>query len=121
MGTVSTALSEEELLECIESGLFRPSSGLAAPRGYDSDDTKCSVCQARPVNPPSPSCSFFFFFFLRKKTEDHLQEEYALGDEEGRLRCGHRYHMGCIRQWLRQKNWCPVCKSSASPSSKGRD
>ncbi|CAA6671106.1 unnamed protein product [Spirodela intermedia] len=93
MGTVSTALSEKQLLECLESSLFRPSSGLGAPRAYDSDDTKCSICQ----------------------------EEYGLGDEMGKLHCGHRYHMGCIHQWLRQKNWCPVCKSSASPSSKGRD
>ncbi|KAI7988980.1 E3 ubiquitin-protein ligase MBR2 [Camellia lanceoleosa] len=57
----------------------------------DEDDTKCSICQ----------------------------EEYAIGDEVGRLGCEHGFHMSCINQWLRLKNWCPICKTSAghSPSS----
>jgi hypothetical protein len=45
-----------------------------------------------------------------------FQEEYAEGEEVGRLPCEHRYHVCCIGQWLGQKNWCPVCKASAVPS-----
>lgn len=45
-----------------------------------------------------------------------FQEEYMVGDEMGMLGCEHRYHVECIRQWLRQKNWCPICKASAAPS-----
>ena len=41
-----------------------------------------------------------------------LQEEYSNGDEVGTLRCEHTYHEGCIQQWLRLKNWCPICKAS---------
>jgi len=42
-----------------------------------------------------------------------MQEEFEAGDELGKLNCGHGYHMECIKQWLGQKNSCPVCKSEA--------
>ncbi|KAI7993870.1 putative E3 ubiquitin-protein ligase HIP1, partial [Camellia lanceoleosa] len=44
------------------------------------------------------------------------QEEYGIGDEVGRLKCKHGYHMVCIEQWLQLKNWCPICKASAVSS-----
>lgn len=42
------------------------------------------------------------------------QEEYKNGDDLGSLKCGHDFHTSCIKQWLLQKNLCPVCKSAAS-------
>ncbi|KAJ7975164.1 RING/U-box superfamily protein [Quillaja saponaria] len=39
------------------------------------------------------------------------QEEYEADDELGRLNCGHSYHIQCIRLWVAQKNFCPVCKA----------
>lgn len=39
------------------------------------------------------------------------QEEYEGEDEVGKLRCGHKYHIDCARQWLLRKNSCPVCKT----------
>ena len=44
------------------------------------------------------------------------QEEYVVGDEVGKLGCKHQYHVKCIYQWLKQKNWCPICKALAAPS-----
>lgn len=46
-----------------------------------------------------------------------LQEEYIEDEEVGRMKCEHQYHVRCIQEWLRQKNWCPICKASAVPSS----
>ncbi|KAL7604291.1 hypothetical protein Lser_V15G18966 [Lactuca serriola] len=46
------------------------------------------------------------------------QEEYKNGDDLGGLGCGHDFHTNCIKQWLLQKNLCPVCKSAAFASSK---
>ncbi|XP_047963427.1 E3 ubiquitin ligase BIG BROTHER-related-like [Salvia hispanica] len=41
------------------------------------------------------------------------QERCKVDDEIGILKCGHHHHMECIKQWLLQKNACPVCKSAA--------
>ncbi|KAL5213784.1 hypothetical protein ABZP36_002936 [Zizania latifolia] len=41
------------------------------------------------------------------------QEEYSDGEEVGKMACKHYYHISCIQNWLRQKNWCPICKSVA--------
>ncbi|KAF5448165.1 hypothetical protein F2P56_028722 [Juglans regia] len=41
------------------------------------------------------------------------QEEYADGDDLGTLDCGHDFHTNCIKQWLMQKNLCPICKTTA--------
>ncbi|KAK4422402.1 putative E3 ubiquitin-protein ligase HIP1 [Sesamum alatum] len=92
MGTVSTALSEEALPKCVRRSTYQttPSEVRVAGLGDDGDDIKCSICQ----------------------------EEYELGDEIGKLvGCQHGYHLTCINQWLRLKNWCPICKSAASSSS----
>ncbi|KDP33448.1 hypothetical protein JCGZ_07019 [Jatropha curcas] len=91
MGTVSTALTEEALSECLKTSSYQSASleDAASDLCGKKDDVKCSICQ----------------------------EDYTVGDEVGRLQCEHRYHVACIRQWLRQKNWCPICKASAAPSS----
>ncbi|CAM8898656.1 unnamed protein product [Rhodiola kirilowii] len=91
MGSVSTALSEETLAKCIKKCVYKSRSSVACFSDMDGceDDTKCSICQ----------------------------EEYANGDEMGELQCKHSYHIDCIDQWLRQKNWCPICKSSAASST----
>ncbi|KAK1615044.1 hypothetical protein QYE76_020561 [Lolium multiflorum] len=83
IGSVSTALSEEQFAKCIRRRLYR----RAATEVKTSivDDNKCSICQ----------------------------EDFVKGEEVGRLRCEHQYHVCCIRQWLLQKNWCPICKASA--------
>uniref|UniRef100_A0A2P2LHR6 RING-type E3 ubiquitin transferase n=1 Tax=Rhizophora mucronata TaxID=61149 RepID=A0A2P2LHR6_RHIMU len=90
MGTVSTALTEEALSECLEISTYCsvPLEYATASNGKDKDDVKCSICQ----------------------------DEYADGDEVGSLECKHMYHVVCIRQWLGLKNWCPVCKGSAAQS-----
>ncbi|GJN01840.1 hypothetical protein PR202_ga19141 [Eleusine coracana subsp. coracana] len=41
------------------------------------------------------------------------EEEYLAGEEVGKMSCKHYYHISCIQHWLRQKNWCPICKSVA--------
>lgn len=38
------------------------------------------------------------------------REEYENGDDIGTLDCGHDFHTCCIKQWLTQKNLCPICK-----------
>ncbi|CAH1427626.1 unnamed protein product [Lactuca virosa] len=87
MGTVNTALSEEELSKCIRKSVYESDEKMRHSLG--AEDNKCSICQ----------------------------EEFVRGDEIGRLGCKHGYHNSCINQWLALKNWCPICKSSPKPSS----
>ncbi|KAF3447647.1 hypothetical protein FNV43_RR12834 [Rhamnella rubrinervis] len=92
MGSVSTALTEEALSECLKRSTYQLASPEDACRGSDdghNDDVKCSICQ----------------------------EEYVVGDEIGSLKCEHRFHVVCVHQWLRLKNWCPICKASAASPS----
>ncbi|GER30146.1 RING/U-box superfamily protein [Striga asiatica] len=35
------------------------------------------------------------------------------GEQVAGLGCGHDYHIDCIKQWLREKNVCPLCKVTA--------
>ncbi|KAJ6745255.1 E3 UBIQUITIN-PROTEIN LIGASE RNF165 [Salix koriyanagi] len=91
MGTVSTALTEEAFSECLKTSIYEstPMEDVTTNLEGDKNDIRCSICQ----------------------------EEYVDGDEVGRLQCEHRYHVACIHQWLSLKNWCPICKTSAAPSS----
>lgn len=41
------------------------------------------------------------------------QEDYADGEDMGRVDCGHYFHTACIKQWLVIKNTCPICKKAA--------
>ncbi|XP_019166415.1 PREDICTED: E3 ubiquitin-protein ligase MBR1-like, partial [Ipomoea nil] len=41
------------------------------------------------------------------------QEEYVSEDEIGIMECGHEFHMNCVKQWLMEKNLCPICKVTA--------
>eukprot|EP00268_Persea_americana_P069560 TRINITY_DN9898_c0_g1_i2.p1 TRINITY_DN9898_c0_g1~~TRINITY_DN9898_c0_g1_i2.p1 ORF type:complete len:639 (+),score=125.43 TRINITY_DN9898_c0_g1_i2:395-2311(+) len=88
MGTVSTALPAEALSKCLKRCCYMPTALFPGLAGCGEDDTKCSICQ----------------------------EEYEAGDEMGKLGCEHRYHLECVNQWLRLKNWCPICKAAALPS-----
>ncbi|KAK4481517.1 hypothetical protein RD792_012418 [Penstemon davidsonii] len=40
------------------------------------------------------------------------REEYNGGEDLGTLECGHDFHKDCIKQWLMQKNLCPICKTT---------
>ncbi|XP_038703702.1 probable E3 ubiquitin-protein ligase RHG1A isoform X1 [Tripterygium wilfordii] len=40
------------------------------------------------------------------------QEEYNGGEDIGTLDCGHGFHAECIKQWLKHKNLCPICKTA---------
>ncbi|CAM0902944.1 unnamed protein product [Alopecurus aequalis] len=60
-----------------------------APETHQDCDRKCSICQ----------------------------EEYSGGEEVGKMACTHYYHIACIQHWLRQKNWCPICKSVAAKTN----
>ncbi|KAK6921223.1 Zinc finger, RING-type [Dillenia turbinata] len=85
IGYVSTGLREDEISCCLRKTKLPLINDLSA-RIHSEMELKCSICQ----------------------------EEYETDDEVGKLDCGHGYHIHCIKQWLVQKNTCPVCKAAAA-------
>ncbi|KAF5730337.1 putative ring finger containing protein [Tripterygium wilfordii] len=85
IGYVSTGLKADEIGRCLRK-IKQPNISTDLSLHLTSVvDKKCSICQ----------------------------EEYEASDELGRLQCGHAFHSECIKQWLGQKNACPVCKTAA--------
>lgn len=50
--------------------------------------------------------------FISTNNLCYFQEEYIDGENIGVLECGHDFHTHCIKQWLMQKNLCPICKTT---------
>ncbi|KAL5226573.1 hypothetical protein ABZP36_014838 [Zizania latifolia] len=67
----------------------------------------------RKVKHPVFDSSFRYSTEIDKKCSI-CQEEFEANEEMGRLDCGHSYHVYCIKQWLSQKNVCPVCKTAVT-------
>lgn len=44
------------------------------------------------------------------KTCTICMEDFADGDELRMLPCFHRFHKGCVDEWLRRSGTCPTCK-----------
>ncbi|KAK7263152.1 hypothetical protein RJT34_30737 [Clitoria ternatea] len=50
-----------------------------------------------------------------------VRDDYIHGEEVGKLIYNHKFHIGCIKQWLRRKNACPNCKQTALVMDAVRD
>ncbi|XP_057516206.1 uncharacterized protein LOC130797586 isoform X1 [Amaranthus tricolor] len=87
IGHVNTGLEEDQIGRCLRKGKLCVMNEVSSESPNSAEiDGKCSICQ----------------------------EEYEEEEEVGKLECGHAYHLHCIKQWLAQKNACPVCKAEAS-------
>lgn len=95
-------MTYEELLE-LEDRIGYVNTGLR-----EDEITRC----LRKVKHPSFG-SFRFASEMERKCSI-CQEEFEANEEMGRLGCSHSYHVYCIKQWLSQKNTCPVCKTAVT-------
>ncbi|KAL3575041.1 hypothetical protein D5086_023142 [Populus alba] len=82
IGYVNTGLKEDEISRCVKK--INPSFIKELSLHLPMVlEKKCSICQ----------------------------DDYEEDGEVGKLDCGHGFHIQCIKQWLGQKNTCPVCKT----------
>lgn len=86
IGHVSKGLCEEEIFHCLKISKLSMAESFVLLVSSDKD-WRCSICQ----------------------------EGWHSSVEVGRLGCGHCHHMNCLRQWLLQKNECPICKIPPTP------
>ena len=42
---------------------------------------------------------------------------YQFGNKISSLPCFHNFHLDCIKKWLYQQKWCPICKYNISLES----
>ncbi|KAF8104724.1 hypothetical protein N665_0169s0008 [Sinapis alba] len=70
--------------------------------GLNEKQIKTCLWRVKPSHKATP---------LEDRKCSICQEEYEGKDEVGKLRCGHRYHIHCVKHWLLRKNSCPVCKT----------
>ncbi|KAH6801774.1 hypothetical protein C2S51_033220 [Perilla frutescens var. frutescens] len=91
IGYVSTGLKDDEITHCLGRTKLAVSTDLSLHFASEME-RKCSICQ----------------------------EEYEADDETGKLNCGHFYHIYCIKQWLGQKNSCPICKTSVMSQTEAK-
>ncbi|XP_076954844.1 uncharacterized protein LOC143629459 [Bidens hawaiensis] len=75
-------------------------------------DVKTGLTEEAILNLLKPRKHFSFMAIATQNSEPCCicQEEYNNGDDIGTLDCGHEFHIGCIKEWLKQKNLCPICK-----------
>ncbi|KAL2461674.1 RING/U-box superfamily protein [Abeliophyllum distichum] len=85
IGYVSTGLREDEITRCLRRAKLGILDNFSSHFATELE-RKCSICQ----------------------------EDYEADDETGKLNCGHFYHTHCIKEWLVQKNICPICKTAAA-------
>ena len=45
------------------------------------------------------------------------REDMALSEGLKKLRCGHVFHLACLRSWLERQQTCPICRNSILPAS----
>ncbi|KAK7277518.1 hypothetical protein RJT34_22532 [Clitoria ternatea] len=50
-----------------------------------------------------------------------FQDDYIHGEEDEKLNCKHKFHIGCIKQWPRRKNACPIRKQTTLVMNVVRD
>ncbi|KAI9085881.1 hypothetical protein K1719_031958 [Acacia pycnantha] len=85
IGHVSTGLSEETISAVMKTRIHSTCTIINLEEEEETskdDETKCSICQEKILN--------------REKI--------------GFLKCGHEHHADCLKEWLREKNICPLCK-----------
>lgn len=81
IGYVNRGLCENEIYQCLKIPKLSVAESAGLLKSTD-EDWRCSICQGG----------------------------YRSDKEVGQLGCGHCHHISCIKQWLRQKNECPICK-----------
>ncbi|KAF5460943.1 hypothetical protein F2P56_020776 [Juglans regia] len=70
--------------------------------------TRTNVSSAPIINPGETAS-------VHQEAESCIicQHEYKDQEQIATLDCGHEYHAHCLKKWVRVRNVCPMCKSTA--------
>lgn len=95
---------------------FSPSR-IKSPRKMDSSISE----KTAPISPDSSHNSHEGCCVLE---EDEVVcticiGEIVEGEKIGALPCEHRFHVSCLKEWLRRKNVCPLCQGPIANVKEG--
>jgi hypothetical protein len=82
---------------------------------------RCAANTAQKHRCKRTCCSESLFCSTHKSIFEHVNFKecsICLSDivrNEKVTACGHHYHSGCLREWLRTKNTCPYCRYVLGP------
>ena len=95
---------------CYERDEFDESFNGRAMRRVDSSSI-LKDCRIIKYNVESKRWGFFRWKYeCRNSVCTICLEDYTKGEEVVLCPCKHCYHKHCIKEWLKLKNSCPMCK-----------
>ncbi|XP_076926527.1 uncharacterized protein LOC143589729 [Bidens hawaiensis] len=100
MGYVSSGLAEDGMAKCLREKVYY---------SMDQSHDTCPICLV--------SYKFIVIVYLllllgKLEINNPTFFEYKNGEKIGRMeKCGHEYHVDCIKKWVVMKKVCPICKS----------
>lgn len=70
------------------------------PSFMDGKEHFCTICNQPLINHGESDKVYAI---------DSEKQEYS---GTGQIKCGHKYHKLCIKEWLKINNSCPICRSN---------
>jgi len=59
---------------------------------------------------------------IKQKIKEYLSNnENTIKDSVIIKKCGHAFHTKCIKEWFKERNTCPMCRSELNDNHDGRD
>ena len=73
------------------------------------DEPVFSILECKDSNQICPIC--LEYLVLEQSNVYVLHDGSCNGSKDNPVKCGHKYHLKCIREWVNKKNTCPICRS----------
>jgi hypothetical protein len=74
-----------------------------------SDKPVFSILDCKDSNQICPIC--LEYLVIEKSNVYVVSNGLCDGTKANPVKCGHKYHIECIREWIEKKSTCPICRT----------
>jgi len=85
----------------------------------DSANSNSPVISNTPVHSclecdeTKPTCPICFDYLVKEKSNVYVVSDGLIdGTNTNPVKCGHKYHLSCINEWVQTSNTCPMCRGN---------